>query len=124
MKLFDLLKPALAIVMMAFAINASAHHSFAMFDQNQEETITGVVERFAWRNPHVTIDINVPDKDGNTTKYRIESASVNILMREGWKPNSIKKGDTVTVLLNPLKNGQAGGLLIKVIRADGSELKM
>ena len=120
MKVFDLLKTALAIVMMAVAVNASAHHSFAMFNTDQELSVTGVVTTFSWRNPHVMIDLNVVDKDGTTTGYRIESGSVNLLMREGWKPNAIKKGDEVTIVFNPLKNGQAGGLLIKVIRADGS----
>jgi hypothetical protein len=123
MKLSDTWKPASAIAMVAIGVPVAAHHSFAMFDKTKEQSVTGVVETFAWTNPHVIIDINVPDKQGGATRYRIESASVNILMREGWKPGAIKHGDRVTIVFNPLKNGRTGGLLVKVIRADGSQLK-
>jgi hypothetical protein len=123
MKLSGLWKPALALAMIAGAAPAFAHHSFAMFDKSKEKSITGTVEVFAWANPHVMIDLNVPDKQGKSTRYRIESASVNILMREGWKFGVIKAGDRITVVYNPLKDGRAGGLLVKVLRANGSELK-
>jgi hypothetical protein len=123
MKLPYVYKPILTIAMIAGALPAAAHHSFAMFDKSKEKSVAGVVERLAWTNPHVMIDIEVPNKQSRTTRYRIESASVNILMRQGWKVGAIKPGDRVTIVFNPLRNGQAGGLLVKVIRADRSELK-
>ena len=123
MKLSDIWKPALALAIVAGATPGFAHHSFAMFDTSRERRVTGVVAAFAWTNPHVIIDVNVPDKQGKSTRYRIESASVNILMREGWKVNAVKRGDRITVVFNPLKDGRAGGLLVKIVRADGSELK-
>jgi len=123
MKLPYVYKPILTIAMIAGALPAAAHHSFAMFDKSKEKSVAGVVERLAWTNPHVMIDIEVPNKQSRTTRYRIEGASVNILMRQGWKVGAIKPGDRVTIVFNPLRNGQAGGLLVKVIRADRSELK-
>jgi hypothetical protein len=123
MKLPYVYKPILTIAMIAGALPAAAHHSFAMFDKSKEKSVAGVVERLAWTNPHVMIDIEVPNKQSRNTRYRIESASVNILMRQGWKVGAIKPGDRVTIVFNPLRNGQAGGLLVKVIRADRSELK-
>lgn len=123
MKLPDIYRPVVAIAIMASAVPASAHHSFAMFDKNKTKSVTGVVEAFAWTNPHVMIDLAVPEKQSRTTRYRIESASVNILRREGWKVGAIKRGDRITVIFNPLRSGQSGGLLVKVIRADKSVLK-
>jgi hypothetical protein len=102
---------------------AAAHHSFAMFDKGKVTRIEGVVKQFAWTNPHVLIDINVPDKQGGTARYRIESASINILMRQGWKAGSIKPGDRITIVFNPLKSGLPGGLLVEVTLANGAVLK-
>jgi hypothetical protein len=123
MKLSEMWKPAFALAITVAATPAMAHHSFAMFDRSKEKTVTGVVAKFAWANPHVMLDLNVQDKQGKPVHYRIESASVNILMREGWKVGAIKPGDRITVVFNPLKDRRAGGLLVKVVLADGSELK-
>jgi len=102
---------------------ATAHHSFAMFEKKKVVTIEGVVKQFAWTNPHVIIDVNVPDEQGGTTRYRIESASINILMHQGWKKSAIKPGDRVTIVFSPLKNGLPGGLLVQVTLANGTVLK-
>ncbi|MWV27558.1 DUF6152 family protein [Aurantiacibacter rhizosphaerae] len=122
MKLSKAWMPAFALAIGAVAAPAVAHHSFAMFDRSEEKTITGVVGKFAWTNPHVMIDMSVKDKQGNSARYRIESASVNILMREGWRVGAIKSGDRITVVYNPLKDGRRGGLLVKVRLADGTVL--
>lgn len=123
MKLSEMWKPAFALAIVAAATPALAHHSFAMFDRSKETTVIGVVGKFAWTNPHVMIDVEVPDRQGKSKHYRIESASINILMREGWKVGAVKHGDRVTVVFNPLKDGRPGGLLVKLVRADGSVLK-
>jgi len=123
LKLSKIWKPAFALAIIAAATPSLAHHSFAMFDRSEERTVTGIVGKFAWTNPHVMIDLKVPDKRGKSTHYRIESASINILMREGWKVGAVKQGDRITVIFNPLKDGRPGGLLVKIVRADGSVLK-
>lgn len=101
----------------------AAHHSFAMFDKDKVNRLEGVVSRFAWTNPHVFIELQVPDKEGNTLQYKIEAASTNMLLRQSWKVNSIKSGDRIKVAFNPLKNGLPGGLLTEVTLADGAVLK-
>src|ERR1051325_6577824 len=110
----------LAVVLGSVTAPAVAHHSFAMFDKGKTTGIEGVVRQFAWRNPHVLIDIDVTDEQGETARYRIESASINILMRQGWKVGSIKAGDRVTIVFNPLKSGLPGGLLIEVTLPNGA----
>jgi Family of unknown function (DUF6152) len=101
---------------------ASAHHSFALFDHDNRITLTGVVSEFQWTNPHVYIELNAPDGKGGSTHYSIECASVNVLTRAGWKFNDIKKGDKVTLLINPLRDGSAGGMLETATLADGRTL--
>ena len=115
--------PLLAAVLGSMTAPALAHHSFAMFDKGKTTTIEGVVKRLAWTNPHVLIDVDVTDKQGGIARYRIESASINILMHQGWKVGSIKAGDRVTIVFNPLKSGLPGGLLVEVTLPNGAVLK-
>jgi Family of unknown function (DUF6152) len=107
----------------AFAMTASAfaHHSFALFDHTNRVTLTGTVAKFDWTNPHVFIQLDVPD-GASTKHYSIECASPNVLTRVGWKYSDIKQGDKVTLLINPLRNGQPGGMLETATLADGRVL--
>lgn len=100
---------------------ASAHHSFALFDHVHRVTVTGTVTKFDWTNPHVYVYLDVPGA-GTVKHYTVECASPNVLTRVGWKWNDIKQGDKVTLLLNPFKSGQLGGMLEKATFADGRTL--
>ena len=101
---------------------ALAHHSFAMFDLTTKVTLSGVVTRFEWTNPHAYIEIDVPAEDGSPAHWTIELGSPSILMQSGWKFNDLKAGDEVTVEISPLRNGSAGGLLEYVVLPDGRPL--
>ena len=98
-----------------------AHHSFAMFDTANPITISGTVTAFEWTNPHVYIEVDVAE--GQAAKHwAIELGSPSILMRGGWKFNTIKKGDKITAVVSPLRNGEPGSLLNRVTLADGRVL--
>jgi hypothetical protein len=101
---------------------ADAHHSFAMFDQTRTVTIKGQVVQFQWTNPHAFIELNVPNGSGGNDRWSIELNSPNNLTRQGWRRSSLKPGETVTVTLNPLRNGKKGGLFKQVVFADGHAL--
>jgi hypothetical protein len=106
----------------AAAAPALAHHSFAMFDHVNRITVAGAVTRFDWTNPHVYIELAAPDGKGGSTRYTIECASPNVLTRVGWKFNTVKVGDKISALINPLKNGQPGGMLETLTTPDGKTL--
>ena len=114
--------PALALAAALGASTALAHHSFAMFDHVNRITVAGTVTQFQWTNPHVFIEMAVPDGAGGSKHYTVECASPNVLTRVGWKFNTIKVGDKVSALINPLKNGQPGGMLETVTTPDGKTL--
>ena len=99
---------ALAVLL---AISAQAHHSFTMFDTTKSVTLTGTVTSFEWTNPHSYIEIDVPDDGGTIKHWSIEMGSPSILQQSGWKFSSLKKGDKTTLVINPLKDGRAGGFL-------------
>lgn len=96
---------------------AFAHHSFAIFDQTQTTKVKGIVSRFAWTNPHVTIYIDTPGPPPQ--RLKIETGSVNALKRAGWTSDSIKEGESAEVSFHPLKSGDPGGLLIEIKVASG-----
>lgn len=101
---------------------AVAHHSFSMFDLKKSVTIKGTVSEFQWTNPHVFLEVSVPDGRGKSVNWSIEAGAPNILARKGWKRSSFKPGDTVEVELNPLRSGAAGGALVSARTAGGQVL--
>ena len=105
----------------ALALPASAHHSFAMFDQKQMMTLNGTVTEFQWTNPHAFIEIDVPS-GGKIQHWSIELNSPNNLKRQGWKSGSLKAGDRISMRVAPLRNGARGGLFLDLKKADGTVL--
>ena len=102
--------------------NTWAHHSFAMFDTSSTITLSGTVTAFEWTNPHAYIELDVTDDEDRVEHWTIELGSPSILMQAGWKYNDIKAGDEVSATVNPLRNGDPGGLLGRVTLEDGREL--
>jgi hypothetical protein len=101
---------------------ALAHHSFAMFDFSKEITVVGEVKEFRWRNPHIHILVNVPDGKGSMAEWDIEGGTPGNLRRNGWRADTLKPGDKVSVVIRPLKNGDNGGNLIRAMRGDGTPI--
>ena len=95
------------------SVQLSAHHSFAAFDMSKEQTITGVVSRFDWTNPHTFIWVDVTNDKGVVETWGIEGMSPNFLGRRGWSKTSVKPGDKITVSVRPLKEGKTGGMFIR-----------
>ena len=106
----------------AIALPVQAHHSFVMFETTKQTTLVGTVTSFDWTNSHCYIEVDVKDDAGAVKHWSIEMGSPSILQQSGWKHNSLKAGMAVTLIVNPLKNGNPGGLLIQANLADGKKL--
>jgi hypothetical protein len=101
------------------ALPSLAHHSFAAYDAAQTRTLKGTVKTFQWSNPHATFTLLLEaDGGGEPLEWNIETSSPAILMRFGWTRDSLKSGDRVSVLCNPLINGSHGGRLVTVVLVD------
>lgn len=106
----------------ACALPALAHHSGAMFDSTRTQTITGKVVEFNWVNPHSSFKIEVTGADGKSEIWAIEMNAPGNLVRSGWKRTTLKKGDQVTAVVRPLRDGKPGGSYVSIKLADGTVL--
>ncbi|MGP0070383.1 MAG: DUF6152 family protein [Bryobacteraceae bacterium] len=112
----------MAAAIFGAAVPALAHHSFTMFDMAKKLTLVGTVTSFEWTNPHAYIEIDVPDEKGTVKHWSIELGSPSILMQSGWKFSTLKTGEKLTLVINPLKSGQNGGFLSEADLPDGRVL--
>jgi hypothetical protein len=101
---------------------AVAHHSFAMFDRGQTESIAGTVKDFQLINPHGWLRVMVPDAKGVQNVWSLELGGGGQLQRFGWTSDVIHPGDKVVVQLHPLKDGSYGGQLVSVTLPSGQVL--
>ena len=106
-----------AILLLSVSPPAWVHHSGAMFDKTRTIQITGVVTEFLWTNPHSSFKVDV-----DSQVWFIEMNATPNLVHEGWKKNTIKAGDKVTVTINPLRDGRPGGWFIGITLPNGSSL--
>ena len=98
------------------------HHSFAPFDMAKTDSLSGVVKEVQWTNPHCWIQLIVTDASGKAVEWSIEANSPSSLVRQGWKPKTLKAGDQISVSLHPLRDGRPGGSLVSVTLADGTRI--
>lgn len=110
-----------AVLLLAVAGAAGAHHSFAMFDMTKTISFKGTIKELQWTNPHVWIELDVQEQGGPVT-YAFEGAAISVLKRVGWTKDSVKAGDVVTVVGHPYKSGKPGGSIDHLVLADGRKL--
>jgi hypothetical protein len=104
------------------AAPAYAHHSFAAFDQTRKVEISGVVKEFQYTNPHSWLMLTVEKEGGGSQVWSIEMLSPSVLSRMGWKKNTLKPGDKVKAMINPVRDGSPGGNMVTIVRADGTKI--
>ena len=117
------LKMITAIGLLLAATPVWAHHSFAAeFDDKKVVKLHGVVTEMEWVNPHAWIHMEVKDESGKVTKWDCELGSPNLLMRSGWRRDSLKKGDAIVVSGSAAKDGSNLANAKTVRLADGARV--
>ena len=104
------------------ATPALAHHSTAMYNMDHPVTVTGVVKRFEWTNPHARFYIDVVDEKGAVTNWNLELASPNVLKRNGWTSKLLQIGEQVTVEGSRARDGSKMANARVVILANGQRV--
>jgi hypothetical protein len=106
------------------AVPVQAHHSFAMFDPSKQVTIAGTVKEFRWTNPHAAVIVYGHRKDGSDAPdlWSVELQSPGNLTHIGWTRHSLKPGDKVEILIDPLRDGSHAGSFQKATLVDTGEV--
>ncbi len=117
---------AFTFIALCAAGAALAHHSYAMFDQRQPLLIEGSIAKLEYVNPHSTVWLYAKKPGGKPGEYDLwafEAAAPGLMARYGWKRETLKPQEKVTIQYFPLRDRQKkGGQFIRLFRADGSEL--
>lgn len=101
-----------------------AHHGgTSLYDMSKEVTVNGTVTEFLWTNPHVEITIGAKDGKGVLRHWLLEENSPSVLVSRGWNRKILAVGEPVKVTFNPSQKGTYVGRVVKLIKADSTELR-
>ena len=90
--------------LLLIATSLSAHHSPSRFDLTRQVTLEGTVTGFEWRNPHVYIQVETHDDDGDDVVWNVEATPPSVMSMSGWSARSLRPGDRVTVTGSPARD--------------------
>jgi uncharacterized protein DUF6152 len=115
---------ALALIGLLLAGPASAHHSFGVaFDATKTVSLSGVITKIVWTNPHTHVWVDVKEANGQVVNWMLEGYPPNVLERTGWKKDvTIKVGDTITFFGWRARDGSPYAHLREATLADGKKL--
>ena len=105
------------------SIPVLAHHSTAMYNMATPVTVTGVVTRFEWTNPHAFVFLDVKDDKGQTVVWEVEMMSLNHLRGYGWVRDTVKPGDVISCTGGAAKSGEPSMISSFMKLADGRMIK-
>ena len=103
---------------------AIAHHGFdTEYDASKKFTLTGVVQKVEWQNPHMRVYVDVTDDAGKVTTWNMEMTSPNTVRRQGWGPKDLVAGEKVMFTTYGGKVIETRGSLVSIKKvSDGREL--
>ncbi|HEY3159396.1 MAG TPA: DUF6152 family protein [Vicinamibacterales bacterium] len=115
---------AAALGVLCLTAPVAAHHGFdTEYDASKKFTLTGVVQKVEWQNPHMRVYVDVTDASGKVTTWNMEMTSPNTVRRQGWGPKDLVAGEKVTFTTYGGKVVETRGSLVTIKKlSDGREL--
>ena len=105
-----------AVALIGVALEAAAHHSGAMFDDQKEVTVTGVVKEFQYTNPHSWLLVDVTNADGSVTTWGFEAEGPSTLTRAGIRKSDLPPGTEITITGRPMRDGRPAAAWTRATR--------
>ena len=113
----------LAFFLLSVSTPVFAHHGFSVeFDKDSPLTLTGTVTKMEFMNPHIYFYVDVKGKDGKVVNWAFEGGPPNVIYRQGWRKDTLKPGDVVTVKGFRAKDGTHLAACSTVKLPDGREI--
>ena len=111
-----------ALGILLTSVPLAAHHGAAALDTGKEVTLKGTVTEWIWSNPHCFLQFDAKDATGTVRNWAVETQNPTAMTQRGFSRTLFKVGDEVTVIIEPVKNGQPIGRLLTVVLASGQKL--
>jgi hypothetical protein len=111
-----------ALGILLISVPLAAHHGAAALDTGKEVTLKGTVTEWIWSNPHCFLQFDAKDATGTVRNWAVETQNPTAMTQRGFSRTLFKAGDEVTVIIEPVKNGQPIGRLLTVVLANGQKL--
>lgn len=112
----------MTLALVLVSLQAAAHHSAVQFDFRNTVLITGKVKEARFANPHMRLVLEVSGDERGTRDIEYEGHSRNNMFRQGLTPDLFGEGDTITIRIAPMRNGEDGGYVTAVRAPDGTEV--
>ena len=93
-----------------------AHHGSSDYRVDREITVTGTVTQWRWVNPHVRVVVAVTARDGKVEEWDCEGPPLTWAAQRGWSQSTLRAGETIALVMYPLKQGSPGGLIKRIQR--------
>jgi Family of unknown function (DUF6152) len=112
----------LIVALALTGLPAAAHHSGAQYDHTQLITVSGVVTKMEWANPHSRLFVEGQGGSSEAAPWQFDLPSVNRLVRLGWTRHALNAGDKITVIGAPLRGTPHVAWAVNVLDASGKKL--
>ena len=110
------------VASLLMSISLSAHHGAASFEPGKTVTLKGTVKSWVYSNPHCLLTLSVRGDDGQTVDWITETQAPNVVYPVGYRKDTFKFGEEITIIVQPVKNGKPLGRILQAILTDGTKL--
>ncbi|MGZ4819632.1 MAG: DUF6152 family protein [Terriglobales bacterium] len=106
-------------LLLVTAVPALAHHSSAGTDTSKTLEADATLKQFTWSAPHAQIIVTYKDESGQPVELSVTTFAPGMLIRQGFSPKDFHSGDKIKLFWHPNRSGTPGGILAKIVTADG-----
>lgn len=100
----------------------AAHHSSSAFDTGKKLVLKGTVKQWVYSNPHCFLMIEITDDKGEAVQWVAETQAPSVIFPQGYRRDTFKAGEVVTVTVEPFKDGRPFGRILQTVLPDGTTL--
>jgi hypothetical protein len=106
-------------LLLSSAVPALAHHSAAGVDTSKTLSADATLKQFTWSAPHAQIIVDYKDESGKDVELSVTTFAPGMLIRQGFSPKDFRHGDKIKLFWHPNRSGSPGGILSRIVTADG-----